>query len=271
VVATALALLDVSGRQIPRNRLAALLALGERYVGLQGGGMDQAICLGGRAGHALRIDFRPELTLVPVPVPPHWRIVVASSLVEAAKSARAREGYNTRVAECRAALEQVTVQGLGFAAPADYAALLARLPAEAALEAARRVLDPTLLQRFRHVITEAVRVGAAEAALRRNDLTAFGALLHASHASLRDDYGVSTPELDRLVEIAEAAGAVGARLTGAGFGGCILAAVSAQSAEGVIEALRREYFAPRGLTRTEEVLFIAVPSEGAHYEDGRTV
>lgn len=262
LVATALALLEVSGREVPRDRLATVLALGERYVGVQSGGMDQAICLNGRAGHALRIDFRPVLKLTLVPVPDTWRVIVASSMVEAAKSARARDAYNTRVDQCRAALEQVTGQALGTTAP-DYAAFLSRIPAPDALAAATPVLNQVLLRRFRHVVTEAERVSQAEAALRRGDLARFGALLHASHSSLRDDYDVSTPELDQLVEIAERAGAAGARLTGAGFGGCIVAAASVDRAEAVMEALGREYYAPRGVEPTDDVLFIAVPSEGA--------
>lgn len=151
---------------------------------------------------------------------------------------------------------------MGTTAP-DYAAFLSRIPAADALAAATTVLNQILLRRFRHVVTEAERVSRAEAALRQGDLAGFGALLHASHSSLRDDYEVSTPELDQLVEIAERAGAAGARLTGAGFGGCILAATSVERAEAVLEALRREYYEPRGVRQTDEVLFVAVPSEGA--------
>ncbi len=270
LVATALALLEVSRREVPRDRLATVLALGERYVGVQSGGMDQAICLNGRAGHALRIDFRPVLRLTLVPVPDTWRVIVASSMVEAAKSARARDAYNTRVGECRAALEQVTGQALGTAAT-DYAAFLSRIPAPDALAAATPLLNQNLLRRFRHVVTEAERVSQAETALRQGDLARFGALLQASHSSLRDDYDVSTPELDQLVAIAEKAGAAGARLTGAGLGGGLLAVTAVDGAEAVMEAQRREYYAARGVKQTEEVLFTAVPSEGATVSPSSTV
>ena len=263
VVATALALLDSIGREVPRNQLMAMLARGERYVGLAGGGMDQAISLGGRSGHAMRIDFRPSVSLTSVPVPDDWRIIVASSMVEAAKSAGARDAYNSRVAECRSALELVATRGLGIDPPADYHELLGRVPAAELLEPARAVLPELLYRRFRHVVTEAVRVAEAEESLRRADLASFGRLLQASHASLRDDYEVSGPELDQLVSIAVGAGAAGARLTGAGFGGAILAVASAGDAPHVIETLRREFYEPRRVASLNEVLFPVEPSAGA--------
>lgn len=265
VVASALALLDATGRPVPRERLMDMLARGERYVGLQGGGMDQAISLGGRAGFAMRIDFRPVLALSPVPVPAGWRFIIASSLVEAAKSAGARDGYNTRVRECREALERVAQRGLGVEPPADFAELLRRMPGEDAVRIAEGVLDARLLGRFRHVVTEGARVDAAEQALRHGDLAAFGGVLDASHASLRDDYEVSTPALDELVSIAREAGAAGARLTGAGLGGCIVAVAALAQADEVVDALRRRFHAPRGAA-TDETVFLARPSDGARVE-----
>ena len=263
VVATALALLDSTGRDVPRNALMAMLARGERYVGLAGGGMDQAISLGGRAGHAMRIEFRPGVQLTPVPVPDDWRIIVASSMVEAAKSAGARDAYNARVAECRSALELVASRGLGIDPPADYHELLGRIPAAELQEPARAVLPELLYRRFRHVVTEAVRVADAEQSLRDGDLARFGQLLQASHTSLRDDYEVSGPELDQLVGIAMAAGAAGARLTGAGFGGAILAVTTTERAPRVMEALRREFYEARRVASLNDVLFPVVPSAGA--------
>jgi galactokinase len=257
VVATALALLDANGRTVPRERLMELLARGERYVGLESGGMDQAISLGGVAGCALRIDFRPSLRLEAIPIPPDWRIIVAPSLVEARKSAGARDAYNARVRECREALRESRVASYESR---DYFDLLSQVSATDALDAARARLDDTLFRRFRHVVTEAGRVEEAVAAMRANDLATFGGLLRGSHASLRDDYEVSVPVLDELVSIAEAAGAAGARLTGAGFGGCIVAVTSADRAERVLEALGREYYARRGVANAA---FVAVPSQGA--------
>lgn len=252
VVATALALLDANDVTVPRERLMALLARGERYVGLEGGGMDQAISLGGRAGHAVRIDFRPRLALTAVPMPDNWRIVVAESGVPAAKALGARAGYNSRVRECREALAQFATRWLE-APCADYQALSARMAPHEALVRAEATLAGELLQRFRHVVREGDRVVQAEAAMRRGDAEAFGALMRGSHASLRDDYEVSSPQLDRLVAVAEGAGAHGARLTGAGFGGCIVALATAATVDGVVRAL--EAVSP--------LVFVAVAGEGA--------
>ena len=261
VVATALALLDANGRTVPRERLMDLLARGERYVGLEGGGMDQAISLGGVDGCALRIDFRPVLQLSPIPIPPSWRIIVAPSLVEARKSAGARDAYNARVRECREALEQSRVASHESR---DYYDLLTSVSHVDAVERARPNLDDLHFRRFRHVITEAARVDAAVVALETADLTTFGALLSASHSSLRDDYEVSSAELDELVAIAERSGAAGARLTGAGFGGSILAVSASNRATAVLEALSREYYAPRGV---DSAAFVAVPSAGARVRE----
>lgn len=261
VVATALALLDANRRDVPRERLADLLAKGERYVGLQGGGMDQAISLGGLAGHALRIDFRPALRLTPVPIPVEWRIVVAPSLVEARKAAAgAREAYNARVAECREALLRVAGRE-----SRDYADLLRHASPGAVLARAEHVLDDVLFRRFRHVVTEAGRVDAAIEAMGVNDLAGFGTLLRASHASLRDDYEVSAPELDELVAIADDAGAAGARLTGAGFGGSIVAVAHASKAPGVLAALERSYYGRRGVS---SAAFVTPAAAGATVGDG---
>jgi len=96
------------------------------------------------------------------------------------------------------------------------------------------------------------------------DLAAFGRLLDASHQSLRDDYEVSHPELDRLVELAREAGAVGARLTGAGFGGSIVALCRVARAPEVMAALRERFYAPRGAAAdVERHVFMAEPSAGA--------
>jgi len=263
VVATAIALLDASHKSVPRERLMDLLARGERYVGLEGGGMDQAISLGGVAGSALRIDFRPSLTLTPVRVPEAWRVIVAPSLVEARKSAGAKDAYNARVRECREALARGTGHGAR-----DYQELLARVSVPEALAAARPLLDDVLFRRFRHVVTEGARVDAAVEALRAADLAAFGALLRASHASLRDDYEVSSKELDELVAISEGAGAAGARLTGAGFGGSIVAVASSDFSDAVLSALSRDYYRPRGVP---SAAFVAVPSAGARVAWGRAM
>jgi galactokinase len=129
------------------------------------------------------------------------------------------------------------------------------------------VLTDPVRRRFRHVITEAHRVTQAEDALMRADLIAFGRCLSASHASLRDDYEVSIPALDELVAFAQEAGAAGARLTGAGMGGCIVAAVPDNRLGTVLAALRERFYRPRGVPNPEgRDYFVAEPSAGATVE-----
>ncbi len=230
LVAIALAIMHANGVTMASLDLMELLARGERYVGTAGGGMDQAIILGARAGCASRIDFHP-LRLTPTAVPTGWQFIVAWSLVHAEKSGAARQAYNERTRQSKAA---------------------------------RASLPQVLSRRFRHVITEGARVRQAEAAMAAGNLGVFGQLLDASHRSLRDDYEVSHPELDRLVEVAREAGAAGARLTGAGFGGSIVALCRVERAAEVVSALREKFYAPRGAADdVERHVFAAEPSGGA--------
>ncbi len=262
VVALALALLQANGVTVPPLELMELLAQGERYVGTAGGGMDQAIILGARAGCASRIDFRP-LRLTPTPVPAGWQFVVAWSLVPAEKSGAARQAYNERTRQCDEARRLVATR-LGRREDISYPALLAAAPVEELLLVAEATLSGVLARRFRHVVTEGTRVRQAEAAMAAGDLAAFGRLLDASHQSLRDDYEVSHAELDRLVELAREAGAVGARLTGAGFGGSIVALCRVERAPEVVSALRERFYAPRGAAAdVGRHVFLAEPSAGA--------
>ncbi len=260
VVATALALLEANETACDSGTLMQWLAVGERLVGTEGGGMDQAVILGGQAGHAIRIDFTPGLSLRPVRIPPSWRIVVASSLVEAAKSGLVREAYNTRVLECREAL-----LGVGEREPGGFGRLMQLPEPDRVLARAEAALSATLFRRFRHVLTEGQRVEQATIALEAADYLGMGHLLDASHASLRDDYQVSGPELDELVTVARLAGAVGARLTGAGFGGCIVALADEDSVGQVMDRIWERYYQPRQLPLgdRDSVLFTAVPSDGA--------
>lgn len=300
VVANALALLAANGIDLPFPELAELLPRAEQYVGTLGGGMDQTISLLGRAGHALRIDFRP-LRHRPVPLPAGHVFVVAHSLVRADKSGGARRAYNQRVAECRLAAwalgrllaparsgEIVLLGDLPNVLerpPADLvreADLLPRAPLSidaiastfgVAVSALRDAVDVpadvddrfVLRSRARHVLAEADRVDAAEAALQRGDVSAFGRLMNASHASCRDDYEISCDALEALVEKARAAGAIGARLTGAGFGGCIVALIDAARAGALIDGLDADFYRPRGGADEERpgLRFLLAPADGA--------
>ena len=262
VVAMALALLHANRTMVAPLELMELLGRGERYVGTAGGGMDQAIILGARAGCASRIDFHP-LRLTPTAVPADWQFIVAWSLVHAEKSGAARQAYNQRTRQCDEA-RRLVAQRLGQREDVTYPALLAAAPVEQLLQVAETNLTGMLARRFRHVVTEESRVRQAEAALAARELAAFGQLLDASHRSLRDDYEVSHPELDRLVELAREAGAAGARLTGAGFGGSIVALCRASSAPDVVAALRERFYGPRGAAGdVAQHLFTAEPSAGA--------
>lgn len=282
VVASALALLKANGVEIPSIELAALMARAERFVGLHGGAMDQTACLHGVAGHAMRIEFEP-LGVTPVAVPVWWRWVVASSLVEAEKSGGAQAAYNERAGQCREALEGVGDGGGGETVGADdggretgdvrggvvasrptYGDMVADHDLDGVLRRAREVLSPVLFRRFRHVVTEGHRVALAEEAMRNGEMDRFGDLMVQSHDSLRDDYEVSTPELDEMVRIALNAGATGARLTGAGFGGCIVALCETRAVAPVMRALATRFYAPRlGGPPRRDVMFAAKPSRGA--------
>jgi galactokinase len=243
VVATGLALAEVGGVRIAREDLASQMAEAERYTGTRGGGMDQATCLLAREGHALHLRFAP-LRARPIPVPAHARLIVAHSLERAEKSGAAQEAYNTRRRVGEDARETVA-RKLGLAADTPYR-VLAEDPARA-LDASAAVLEGSSRAYFRHVLTEADRVDRAVEALEARDVDVLGALMNASHESLRVDYEVSTPGLDELVEIAREAGASGARLTGAGFGGAIVAIAQPDAVDTVLGALRTRFYVRRDI------------------------
>jgi galactokinase len=214
-------LLRASRIEAGRFQLAQQMAAAERYVGTQGGGMDQTVCLCAEEGSALRIDFTP-FGYTPVPVPRDWTFLVGHSGVVADKSLGARERYNSTHGRCDAALE-----ALGLP---DYPAALGKLDLVDQLP--RHLRGP-----YRHVLTEAQRVEQAVTALLSNDFDTFGRLMNESHASMRDDLAASVGEADELAGAFLAAGAAGARITGAGFGGCVVALCRRDSADAVAQAL----------------------------------
>ncbi len=255
VVAAALAFVTANDIVVQSLELMELLAEAERYVGTRGGGMDQAVCLGAVEQAALRVDFSP-LRLTPRQIPIDWRFVVISSRQRAEKSGGARDAYNQRTQECREALASVLIH-LDLPAGVDsYSGLFGEVGASQLLEAGDRVLGGTLRRRFRHVVTEAHRVSEAEAAMADGDLDGFGRIMTESHASLRDDYDVSTPELDEIVEAAAAEGAHGARLTGAGMGGSAVAVCSDETAASLVAGLAARY-------NGQDQVFVAEPAGGA--------
>jgi galactokinase len=170
------------------------------WVGAETGLLDQLASLLSQPEHVLRIDFRTlEVDAFPLRLG-DWQLVTVES---GATHTHAGSGYNERRAECRAVCERLGISSMR----------------DATLDG----LDGVLLKRARHVITENERVDATAAALQAGELEAVGRLLDASHASLRDDYEASVPEVEATVERLKAAGAAGARMVGGGFGGSVLA------------------------------------------------
>ena len=254
-----------------RLRLAALMADAERHVGTRGGGMDQAVTLCAREDQALRIDFEP-LRVRSMPFPGSWRIVVADSGVPALKGSAVRDAYNRRRDESETALDLVTRHGpwdRRADGPPRLAEMVATTGHEDAIRLGERALRGRLLRRFRHVISEARRVAAAcdvltrppaDRSLERARYRDFGRLMNHSHASLRSDYEVSVPELDTLVGCLRSGGCVGARLTGAGFGGSAIGLVEAGKEGAVLDLLEERFYGPAGLAPRA---FVARPAGGA--------
>lgn len=222
----------------------------EHFVGTRGGGMDHAAVLAARRGCALLVQFAP-FEISDIPVPPGWSFLVAHSLTQAEKSGAVSAEYNARRTAAIQALES-----LGL--PSFRAALDSRTHMSAA-----KALPETQRMAFLHVTSEALRVQQAVAAMRESNLAAFGELLNASHASLRDRLRVSSPGLDALVEAALDAGAQGARLTGAGFGGCVIILCTAADQDRVRERLIRNFYSKRSDFDPANHLFVAEPSAGA--------
>lgn len=200
-VALVLALLAVSGSSDPdRLDLARICSrIENEWVGAQTGLLDQISSLFGEHDHALRIDFR-SLEVRPVPLELDGCKLV--TLDSGEHHANASSGYNERRAECARACSELGVSSLRDVTLADVDGLPA-----------------VLCKRVRHVVTENARVDHAVAALQRGDFVELGRLIDASHASLRDDYEVSTPAVETAVARLKDAGALGARIMGGGFGG----------------------------------------------------
>ena len=215
-LAVGLALTTLSGAPLAPAELARVGQIAENeYVGVRSGAMDQLASALGRDGHALFIDCRSlEVTPVALPTAPVELLIVDSGV----KHAHAANGYNERRAECQRAVEVLAATGRTWASLRD-------VPVEE-LDELAAVLPEPLFRRARHVVRENARTRAAALALARGDTAAFGELMNASHASLRDDYEASAPELDYLVSEAQRhRGVLGARLTGGGFGGSAIVLV----------------------------------------------
>ncbi|MBV8369726.1 MAG: galactokinase [Candidatus Eremiobacteraeota bacterium] len=230
-LAVGLALLAAAGATLPPHELARAAQEAENgFVGLRSGIMDQLASACGVRDHALLVDCRTQ-DVTPVPLPAGAAIVVADSRV---KHQLAGSAYNERRAQSEEAARLLGARTLRDVSLEDFARRADALPA-------------LLHRRARHVVGENARVLAAVAALRENDLARAGALMDASHDSLRDDYEVSSPELDLLVEAARGVpGVYGARMTGGGFGGSIVVLVRRDAVASLSTALESAYAARFG-------------------------
>lgn len=227
--------------------------LGQRaennYVGVNCGIMDQFASACGVANKLLLLDCR-SLEWQTIPLPEDISIVIADTTV---RRKLVSGEYNKRRLACEKAVRLLKqdlpdIASLRDVSLKDFNRLAKKLPAE-------------VRQRARHVVEEIGRSNRAQALLEANDIQSFGKLMNECHISLRDLYGVSCPELDIMVNIAQATeGCIGARLTGAGFGGCTVNLVESKKVDGFVQAVRQGYEAETGLSAS---LYVTHASCGA--------
>jgi galactokinase len=240
--AVALALTELYQVRVPRNELAALARRAENeFAGVPTGIMDQIAALLCRAGQALLLDCRDE-TSTPVPLDPAAAGLTLQVIDTRARRALSDGRYAQRRQACEQAAAALGVRSLRDATDTE------------------KLSDPALRRISEHVVTENQRVLRAAELLRAGDHQAIGPLLTESHRSFRDKFGVSWPQADEAVDAAVGAGAAGARMTGGGFGGCVIVLAPAERATHVRAAVngrftRNHWPAPRYLD--------AVPSDGA--------
>lgn len=249
-VSTACALAAVSDLTIDRKELALLCQKAENeFVGARVGIMDQFVSLFGREQKALMLDCRSlEYKLLPLPV--RVRLVVCNTMV---KHEHASSAYNERRAQCEAGVEYLAKFLPNVSALRDVTF--------EQLERFGRDLPEVIYRRCRHVVTENARVLTAAEALKRSELSLFGSLMAESHASLRDDYEVSSRELDLMVELAsKVEGVYGARMTGGGFGGCTINLVDVDHVAAFTRVVAEGYEQVTGL---KPEIYVCEASNGA--------
>jgi galactokinase len=220
-VAIATALLDLADARLPGTTVARVCQQAEsQVVGTRCGIMDQYVACHGREEHALLLDCR-SLDHQTVRLPAHLCLIACNTLV---RHSHAAGEYNQRRAECE--------EGVRAMAAIDPTISSLRDVTPLRLESDRSALSDVVFRRCRHVVSENMRVREMARALERDDHGAIGVLMGESHRSLREDYEVSCPELNALVELArDVPGVVGARMTGGGFGGCTANLVRADAVE----------------------------------------
>ncbi|XP_054633587.1 N-acetylgalactosamine kinase isoform X2 [Dunckerocampus dactyliophorus] len=302
VCCAGLVTMEANQKSLSKVALAEICAKGERYVGTEGGGMDQSISFLAEKGTAKLIEFEP-LRATDVQLPDGAVFVISNCCVRMNKAASSH--YNIRVVECRIAAKMLAhARGLSFNRLLKLAQVQIELEAslEDMLSLVDEVLHPEpysreevckvlgitseqfstellsantqdvkhfkLHQRAKHVYGEAARVlhfknvcdsGPAES------IQLLGDLMNQSHASCRDLYECSCPELDQLVDICLKSGAVGSRLTGAGWGGCVVSMVPSDKLQSFWRAVREAYYLPDSCRAAivEQSLFVSKPGGGA--------
>jgi galactokinase len=249
-VAVALAFCDSLERKPPKLELALLCRKAENeFVGVNCGIMDQYAAIFGEEGKAILLDC-DQLKHDLVPFPTDLEVVICDTGV---KRELAASHYNTRRAECEQALQTLNRE----LRPIPN---LSRLSTEE-LPDVEKLLPPDRFKRVRHVVTENARVVAFAQALAASDFEEAGSLMHDSHVSLRDDFQVSCPELDAIVEAANRIeGTVGSRMTGAGFGGCSVNLVHPDASQEFREKVPQLY---ADATNKQATMWVCKPAAGA--------
>jgi galactokinase len=244
-LATARAFASASGLAWDAAQMAILCQKAEnRWVGVNCGIMDQMISAVGKKGHAVLIDCR-DLTNRAVPIPPGVSILIMDT---STRRGLVDSAYNERRAQCEAAAKFFGVAALRDVTLDEFGARADQL-------------DPVTRRRARHVVSENQRTLDAAKVMELGEAEKLGHLINASHDSLRDDFEVTNAELDEIVSIArKIPECLGARMTGAGFGGCALALVWRPAIQAIMDAVARRYKAATGL---EPSIYLCEPSDGA--------
>ncbi len=219
-----------------------------QWVGVNCGIMDQMASAASQAGHALFMDCR-TLDIQHAPLPQGVAVAVLDT---STRRGLVGSAYNERRAQCEAGARFFNVKALRDVSVAEFETRQ------------HEIQDEAVRKRARHIVTENQRVLDAMDAMHAGDIAALGQLFNASHVSLRDDLEVSSTALDQIVESAQAQSVCyGARMTGAGFGGCAVALVRADAVEAFTQAVSAEYRQRSGL---EAAIYVCQPSAGASVE-----
>ena len=248
-VATATLLESMSGQTLDPLEKALLCQQAEHdFAGVPCGIMDQFTSILAQTDHAVLLDCRSRTTTsVPMTDPAVTVLVINTNV----RHKLAESEYAKRRSQCEAAARALNVKALRDVTPA-------------ALEAARRQMEPVVFRRARHVVSENARTVQAAQAIQNSDWPTVGRLMYASHASLREDYEVSCPELDAVVEMAQTmgleAGVIGCRMTGGGFGGCTVSLVKTDAVQRITRNVDPAY---EKTTGQQASIFSSRPAAGA--------